>query len=166
MESPELRPPEPLSASHDLAGFDCGMEELNLWLVANAAASEGLTARTYVVAAGSRVAAYYCLATGAVVRGALPSAKLRRNTPNEIPVVVIGRLAVDKRFQNRGLGPALLRDAILRALSASELVGMRAILVHAIDDAAVGFYKKFGFLASPLNPRTLVLPIETARRAL
>jgi GNAT superfamily N-acetyltransferase len=157
---------ERLSERHDLSQFDCGRPELNAWLARQSASSEGRSARTYVVATGPRAIGYYCVAAGAVIRGELPKAKTRQNLPNEVPVVVIGRLAVDKRFQARGVGKGLLRDAVLRALSAAEILGVCAILVHAIDEEAARFYRKTGFLPSPLNPLTLVLPVETVRRAL
>jgi len=129
-------------------------------------ANDGYSARTFVVAVGPRVIGYYCLATGAVMRKDLPSAKLRQNLPEQVPVVVIGRLAVDKRFQSRGFGAGLLRDAILRVISAAEEIGVRAVIVHAIDDPARDFYLKYGFLQSEWNDRTLFLPIETAKEAL
>jgi GNAT superfamily N-acetyltransferase len=80
--------------------------------------------------------------------------------PDPIPVMVLGRLAVDRAFQGRGLGKALLRDAILRTLQAADIAGMRAILVHAKDERAQRFYKRFGFLASPADPRILALPLQ------
>jgi GNAT superfamily N-acetyltransferase len=161
-----LRLPERLSEQHDVSQFDCGKPELNEWLAKHAASSDGKSARTYVVAVGPRVVGYYCLAAGAVIRGELPKAKTRQNMPNEVPVVVIGRLAMDKGFQGRGIGHGLLKDALLRALNASELVGVRAIVVHAIDEEAAKFYTRIGFLPSPLNPLTLMLPVETVQQAL
>jgi GNAT superfamily N-acetyltransferase len=119
-----------------------------------------------VVALSARVVAYYCLAAGSVMRTTVPKAKLRQGLPDQVPVVVIGRLAVDKNFQGRGFGKGLLKDAILRSLNASDLVGVRAIVVHAIDERAGEFYLKFGFLPSPTNARTFVLPLETAKAAL
>lgn len=166
MGGPQLRPPEPLSRDHDVSNFDCGYADLNAWLVKQAATSEGKTARTIIVAAGNRVVAYYCLAAGSIARTELPSAKLRRNVPDQVPVVVIGRLAVDLKFQGKGFGRGLLKDAILRALTASESLGIRAIVVHAVDDKAAAFYKKFGFINSPTNALTFLLPTETAKQAL
>lgn len=119
-----------------------------------------------MVCAGSRVVGYYCLAAGSVIRTDLPSAKLRRNTPPQVPVIVIGRLAVDKQFQRRRIGAGMLKDAITRALKASRTIGVRAILVHAVDDAAAAFYRSYDFLPSPTDARTLLLPIETAAAAL
>src|SRR6185437_16621557 len=145
----------------DLSSFDCGKDELNNWLRQQATSSEGKSARTYVVVGENRVVAYYCLAAGSVLRGDMPREKLRQNLPEQVPVIVLGRLAVDRRFSGRGFGMGLLKEALLRAIEASEIVGVRALIVHAIDDEACGFYRKFGFLSFPTNPRTLVLPIET-----
>lgn len=161
-----LAAPAPLASNHDCSGFRCGRPQLDDWLRASASRSEGRTARTYVVAAGVRVVAYYSLAAGAVLRKTLPSARARRNTPAEVPVVVIGRFAVDLEYQRRGIGAGMLKDAILRAVAASRAIGVRAILVHAIDDDAAGFYRRFGFKPSPVEPRTLMLAIETAVAAL
>ena len=158
-----MRPPERLSSSHDVSAFDCGKPDLNNWLVRQARISEGRSARTYVVAVGSRVVGYYCLAAGSAIRDDLPRAGLRRNAPEQVPVIVLGRLAVDLKFAARGFGKGLLQDALLRCLNVSEAVGARAILVHAIDDEACGFYRKFGFRPFPTNPRTLVLPLDTVK---
>jgi GNAT superfamily N-acetyltransferase len=98
---------------------------------------------------------------GSVVRTQSPG-RIRRNMPESIPVMVLGRLAVDKRWQSKGLGKALLRDAILRTLHVSGQVGARAILVHAISEPAKFFYKSHGFLESPLDPMTLFLPLQDA----
>jgi GNAT superfamily N-acetyltransferase len=97
------------------------------------------------------------------MRDQLPSAGLRRNVPEQVPVIVFGRLAVDVKFASRGFGKGLLRDALLRCLNVSEAVGARAVLAHAIDDEACLFYRKFGFLAFPTNPRTLVFPLDTVK---
>lgn len=162
---PRPNPPEALSDVHDLTQFDCGNADLDRWLRQRARTSEGATARTFVVAAGGHVVAYYCLAAGSVVPRELPR-KIRHNNPEQVPVIVIGRLAVDRAFQGRGFGKGLLKDAILRALQAAQSIGVRAIVVHAIDDRAAAFYKKFGFLPSPLDARTFILPVATAAAAL
>ena len=116
-----------------------------------------------MLAVYSRVVGYYCLAAWSVIRNELPRAGLRRNAPDQVQVIVLGRLAVDLGFATRGFGKGLLQDALLRCLNVSEAVGARAILVHAIDDDACGFYHKFGFLPFPTNPRTLVLPLDTVK---
>ena len=126
---------------------------------------EGFTARTYVVTDGNRVVGYYCLVGGSIERAALPK-KTQRNTPDSIPIAVIGRLAVDLKYQKTGIGGGLLKDAILRVFGVAEVIGIRAVVVHAIDDNAAAFYKKYGFIDSHLNVRTLVLPLEVAKAAL
>jgi predicted N-acetyltransferase YhbS len=131
-----------------------------------ARASEGRSARTYVVAAGRRVIGYYCLAAGSVTRADLPRASLRRNQPEQVPVIVLGRLAVDVDFAGCGIGKGLLKDALARSLSAAAGIGVRGILVHAIDHQAAGFYLKFQFLPFPTNELTLVLPLDTAAAAI
>lgn len=119
--------------------------------------------RTYVVCAGKRVIGFYCLAAGAVGRMKAP-AGVKRNMPDPIPVMVIGRLAVHKDYQHRGIGSALVRDAILRTIRVSEIAGIRAILVHAKTDAARQFYEGLGFRASPTEPLTVMITVEEARK--
>jgi GNAT superfamily N-acetyltransferase len=155
-----LSRPSPLSKAHDRTQFDSGSPQFDSWLRERALRNQGTGAsRTYVACEGARVVAFYSLANGAVAHRGAPS-KLKRNMPDPIPVMVLGRLGVDREFQKRGLGRALLKDAILRTLQAAEIAGIRAILVHAKDDNAQGFYERFGFVASPANPRTLVLPLQ------
>ena len=160
-----LSPPEPISAEHDLSGFDSGQPALDQWLRERALRSEGLSARTYLVRAGAAAVAYYCLATGAVARTTTPK-RMARNMPDPIPVVLLGRLAVHREFQGAGLGGALLRNAMARTLSIASAAGVRALLVHAIDDAAAAFYRRYGFEPSPMHPNTLMLPVETIQEAL
>lgn len=158
--------PRPLADDHDFSRFECGKADLDAWLHRHARRSEGRTARTYVVAEGGRVLGYYCLAAGAVARESLPTSRLRANAPEQVPVVILGRLAVDRREQGRGIGAGMLKDACGRAMEASCSIGVRAILVHAIDDEAAAFYRSYGFVDSPVAPGTLVLPIETVIAAL
>jgi GNAT superfamily N-acetyltransferase len=161
-----LTAPAPVSHSHELDRFDCGHQSLDDWLKRMALRSEGSTARTYVVCDGARVVGYYAVATGGVERDALPP-KLRRNTPNLVPVAIIGRLAVDRGYQGRGIGPGLLRDAFMRLAGVSRVIGIRAVLVHAIDDEARRFYlKQAEFIEFPAESRTLFLPIETIAAAM
>ena len=157
--------PVPISAAHDVAGFSCGNDALDGWLKTTALKAEGRSARTYVVCEGSAVAGYYCLATGAVARSAAPGA-MRRNVPDPVPVMIVGRLAVAERCKGHGIGSGMLRDALQRVVQAAEIVGCRAILVHAIDDAAADFYSRHGFVEFPAASRTMFLPFDTLRRAL
>jgi GNAT superfamily N-acetyltransferase len=92
--------------------------------------------------------------------------KLRQNLPNPTPVVIIGRLAVDKAYQGKGIGRGLLKDALLRITKASELVGARAVLVHAVDQEAVPFYARYGFRSFPMGNQSLYLPIDEIVAAL
>jgi GNAT superfamily N-acetyltransferase len=163
-----FRSPEPVNEVHDLSTFDCGEPSLDDWLRRRALRNEtGGGSRTYVVCVqpGNRVVAYYCLAAGAVTHLEAPG-RVRRNMPDPVPVVVLGRLAVDRSFQGRGLGGAMLRDAILRAIQAASIAGIRAILVHAISEEARKFYQRRGFHASPVDPMTLMITIAEAKATL
>jgi GNAT superfamily N-acetyltransferase len=108
---------------------------------------------------------YYCLATGAIAREQAPK-PMGRNMPDPIPVIVLGRIAVDLAYQSKGIGSGLLKDAILRSLQVSEIVGVKAILVHALSEEAKRYDPARSFLVSPIHPMTLCLPIGTARKAL
>lgn len=158
--------PERLNSGHDLSTFDCGVPELDAWLKRRALQNDVSGAsRTFVVTAGGRVVGYYALAAGAVSREkATP--KARRNMPEPIPVMVLGRLAVDREHQGTGLGTALLRDALLRTLRAAEAVGIRAVLLHAVSEEAKRFYLHWGFSPSPVDPMTLMITLADVERAL
>lgn len=165
--TPAFSAPEPLSHEHDLAAFDCSNDILTDWLRRRALANQASHAsRTFVVCTGGHeVVGYYSLATGAIARESAPGA-IRRNMPEPIPVIVLGRLAVDQRFQGTGLGRALLRDAMLRVLGVSQEVAVKALVVHAISDGAGQFYCRHDFVESPADPMTLLLPVATIARAL
>lgn len=170
MAPPGVLPPEPLGSQHQLESFRNGRHpSLDEWLRGRAHLSEGLSARTYVICAAratNAVIGYYAISTAAVHRAALPSAKMRKGMPQEVPLLLIGRLAIDAAFQGQGLGAALLADALRRCAAASAIAGVRGVLVHAIDDEAAGFYQRFGFTpAPPLGERTLLLPVEMLRAA-
>jgi GNAT superfamily N-acetyltransferase len=161
-----LSAPVPLSAAHDISTFDCTEPALNLWLRQRALQNEGRFSRTYVVCQGVRVVAFVSIAAGAIERIATPS-KLRRNAPDMIPVSVIARLAVDRAVAGRGLGADLLADALRRIASASQVLGIGAVLVHAKTDAAKRFYLRHAeFLEYPADCRILFLPIDTLLAAL
>lgn len=152
--------PALLSDVHELDRFSCGKPVLDDWLRKRARANQVSGAsRTYVVAEGNQVVGYYCLASGAIAAAEAPGS-IRRNMPDPIPMAIIGRLAVDQEFQGKGLGPALLNDAVLRAHQASSIMGIRGVLVHAIDDPAARFYERYGFVGSPTSPLTLILSLK------
>ncbi len=161
-----INPPEKLSSEHDLLQFRCGEPALDDWLRRRALQNEkGGASRTYVACVGKRVVGYYALAVGAVAHLEAPG-RVRRNMPDPVPVMVIGRLAVEETVQGRSVGPALLKDAVLRTLQAAEIAGIRAILVHAISERAKRFYEKWGFIASPVEPMTLMITVAEAREAM
>jgi len=162
----EISAPERLSANHDLSQFQCGEPELDAWLKLRANHNEdGGASRTYVVCVGSRVVGYYALAAGSAAHLDAPG-RVKRNMPNPVPLMVIGRLAIDREFQGRRIGWALLKDAVLRTLQAAEIAGIRAILVHAISENARQFYERSGFVASPSNPMTLMITVKDAANGL
>ncbi|MBX5030198.1 GNAT family N-acetyltransferase [Rhizobium lentis] len=161
-----LSPPAPLADHHELAEFRSGVPELDDWLRRRARANQASGAsRTFVVCEANRVVAYYALASGAVRQPEAPG-RFRRNMPDPIPVAVLGRLAIDRAYQGRGLGRALVRDAGLRLLNAAEIIGIRALLVHAISDEARAFYEAVGFLPSPSDPMMLMVGLHDLDSAL
>ena len=161
MKLAALGPPVPTTAEHDTSLFNCRHDSLNQWLQrrALANASSGAT-RTYVVCAENhRVVGYYALAAGSLDVESAP-ARLRRNMPNPLPVVVLGRLAVDDTWSGRGVGGGLLKDAVLRSLQAAELIGACALMCHAIDVDAKAFYARHGFVESPTQQLTMMLGLR------
>ncbi len=162
----ELSAPVPLSSTHAINSFDCDEPVLNDWLTKRALKNEDSGAsRAFVVCKRNQVMAYYVLATGSVMHKEAPS-KIRRNMPEPIPVMVLGRLAVDKNMQSSGIGRGLLRDAILRTLGVSKQAGIKALLVHALSGTARKFYLQCGFIESPLDPMVLVISLKDAEHHL
>jgi GNAT superfamily N-acetyltransferase len=158
--------PQRITSEHDVSGFDCGVPALDDWLKRRALQNESSRAsRTFVVTAGGRVVGYYALATGGISQAAA-TGRVRRNMPEPIPVMVLGRLAVDRAYQGAGLGGALLRDALLRTLGAAEVAGIRAVLLHAISEDAKRFYERHGFVESSLDPMTMMISLADVERAL
>lgn len=163
MSALDLTPPAPITADHVLASFDSGEPSLNEWLKKRAFKNHASGAsRCFVLCAGADVIAYYSLSAGAISHEAAPKT-MRRNMPNPLPVLLLGRLAVDKRYHNQGIGQALLRDAMLRAVNVAGDAGVFALLVHALSDQAKQFYLSRGFVESPLQPMTLFMTIATIR---
>jgi GNAT superfamily N-acetyltransferase len=152
-----LTAPAPLSSDHILEAFRCTEPGLERWLKDRARKNEAQGAsRTYVVATNREVVGYYCLSAGAVAHEGAASS-IRRNMPDPIPVIVLGRLAVHQDWAGKGIGTGLLKDAVIRSIAAAEGLGVRAILCHAISPRAGDFYLKHGFVQSPIDPLTLML---------
>jgi len=162
----KLRPPEKLTSEHHIEGFCSGEEVLDNWLKKRALKNESSDAsRTYVVCIDNNVVGYYTLAVGSICHEQAIG-KLRRNMPNPIPVMVLGRLAVDATLQGRGIGPGMLRDAVFRTQKVAEIAAIKAILVHAISDRAKTFYEDFGFQVSPVDPMTLMVTLKDIEMSL
>lgn len=158
----EISAPELLNESHNLDEFDCGVQVLNLWLVRQALKNEKSGgSRTYVVCSGNNVIAYYAIATGSIEHVGLPS-KLRRNMPDPIPVLILGRLAVDTGWQSQYIGRGLLKDTVLRACAIAKQVGVSALLVHCISEQAKQYYLDHGFVESNIAPMTVLLRLKDA----
>jgi predicted N-acetyltransferase YhbS len=159
--------PVPLNQSHDLTSFDCGNADLSEWLKKKALKNHiSGASKTFVLCDNNQVVAYYSLAAGSIEHQFV-NAKIKRNQPNPIPIVILGRLAVDKTYQKQGLGLDLVKDAVQRVFNAAEVIGIRAILVHAIDESAKTFYEqKCGFTPSGFQDKTLVLLLTDVERTL
>jgi GNAT superfamily N-acetyltransferase len=164
-ETPLSRP-ELLGEHHIVADFDSGEPTLDMWLMRRAKANQVSGAsRTYVVCRGETIVGYYALATGGVDLDAAPG-RLRRNMPDPIPVVVLGRLAIARSEQRNGLGRALVRDALYRILLAAEQIGIALILVHALSERAKRFYIDCGFSEALLDPMVLLARTKDVKKAL
>ncbi|ACO80119.1 N-acetyltransferase [Azotobacter vinelandii CA] len=155
-----LGAPEPLSERHDVESFSSGSEGLDLWLKRRALKNRlSGASRTFVACEGRRVLAYYALASGVIAVDRAPG-RFCRNMPDPVPVVVLGRLAVDLSLQGQGLGRALVRDAALRILQAADAIGIRGMLVHALSSDAKAFHERVGFEPSPLEPITTLADLR------
>jgi GNAT superfamily N-acetyltransferase len=158
-----LSAPEPLADGHDLVEFDSGVAALDEWLRRRARANQVSGAsRTFVVAEGARVVGYYAVASGGIGIASAPG-RFRRNMPDPIPIVVLGRLAVDRGWQGHGLGRALFRDCCLRVAQAADAIGIRGIVVHAVSEAAKAFYLALGFEESASDKMTLMVTLGDVR---
>ena len=160
----KLGPPEPLAVVHRFAEFECGEAVLDEWLKRRALANQMSGAsRTFVVAdQDHRVHGFYALAAGAVSH-LLATGSVRRNMPDPVPVMVLARLAVDRRAQGFRLGASLLQDAVNRSVAVSHNAGVRALLVHAIDERAKQFYEHYGFQVSPMHSMILMLRLSSLK---
>ena len=159
------RAPEPLSPEHSVDTFDCGIAALDAWLKQRARPNEAAGAsRTFVTCKGTRVVGYYSLAAASIIHSQATGKARSATCPIRYPRCLLADLALDKEWQGRGHGISLLQNAVLRIVGAAETVGVRAIPVHAMSEDAKVFYERFGFRASPVEPMTLMITIEEARK--
>ena len=158
---------EKLRREHVLESFDCGKDELTDFIKRRAWNNQQAnSAQTYVQARDLVVSGYYSLAAGAVTHEAATERVKKGLARHPTPLILLARLAVDRSLQGRGVGPALLKDALLRAAGAADTIGARAVLVHAKDNAAKGFYEHFDFEPSPSDPYHLLLIMKDVKRIL
>lgn len=160
-ENKEFCPPVHLTAKHDTEDFYSGEETLDCWLRERALANmEASASRTYVVCPlGSRkVIGYYAICMGQIFSQEVIGS-MRRNMPRQIPAVILGRLAIDKQWQGKGLGKALLQDAVQRSARAAKEVSARLLIVHTISSRAEDFYVHYGFTRLPTETPTYALDI-------
>ena len=155
-----------LDRSHIADPFDCGYEDLNRYISRFALNNQSAgSAQTYVTLAGGKVVGYYSLAVGAVAHSQAPARMVKGLARHPVPVMLLARLAVDKEAKGKGLGAALLHDALARTIQAADIAGIRAVVVHAKDDEARRFYEHFDFDPSPTDPYHLYLLIKHLRKA-
>ncbi|MGD0829541.1 MAG: GNAT family N-acetyltransferase [Terracidiphilus sp.] len=160
----EARSIEKLRREHLIDAFDCGQGTLNNWLRKFALQNRGAgAAQTYVGLVGDVVIGYYSLAVGQIEYADAPERLRKGAAQHPVPIMLLARLAVDKTWQRKGVGRALLRDAVLRTLQAAEIAGMRTLAVHAKDDAARRYYEQFDFVASPADPLHLLVLLKDIR---
>ena len=160
----KITAPVLLNPEHDSSSFNSGNATLDEWLVKRALKNqENRASRTFVVCDKNKVIGYYALATGSVERD-VATGNFSRGMPEPIPVIVLGRLAIDKNYQGHRLGSALLKDAMLRTVTIANNVGVRGLLVHAISEDAKRFYLKYGFQQSPMDHMTLLLSVTNIKK--
>ncbi len=156
--------PVPITKEHNTESFDCGVEPLNEFLCKFALQNnQNRSSRTYVSMRGGKIVGYYTLANGSVSRDEVPARVAQGLGKYPVPITLLARLAVDTSEKGKGLGRGLLKDAVLRAYQASEMVGSRAIVTHAKDQAAKSFYQNFQFVTSPLNEFHLYLLMKDVK---
>lgn len=160
-----IRKIEKLQRHHAVDAFDCGREDLNRFLQQYALQNQRSGgSQTYVGVVGPTVVGYYALAVGSVEQEAAPERVKKGLAKHAIPIMLLARLAVDRHWQKQGVGAALLKDATLRTLQAADIAGIRALVVHAKDDAAKKFYERFDFLPSPSDPLHLFILLKNVRK--
>ena len=158
---------EKLDRSHITEAFDCGIPDLNSFLVNHALTNQKAnSAQTYVGCEDRQVIGYYSLAVGSAIHASAPSRVTRGLAKHPVPVMLLARLAVDRHYQSQGVGKGLLKDALLRTAQAADIAGIRALLVHAKDDNAKRWYSAFDFEESATDPLHLFLLIKDIKRIL
>ena len=158
--------PELLSPEHQVDLFQSGVESLDLWLKKRALKNQMTGAsRTFVACKNQQVMTYYSLASSAVATKSAHG-RFRRNMPDPVPVVVLGRLAIDQSLHNQGIGRAMVKDAALRVIQAADTIGIRGMLVHALSDQAKSFYEHIGFEPSPIDPMILMVTLADLKSSL
>ena len=164
---PRFSTPRPISPSDNLESFDSSVAEINEWLVSRANANQlsGASATMVSLASDGNIAGFYSMSAFSIVRAAAPG-RLRRGMPDPVPAILIGRLAVDQKYERQGLGASLLQHALMKALQLSESIGLRAVVVQAKDNAAAAFYNKHGFQTFEGKPLYLYVLLSDLRKAL
>ncbi len=156
---------EKLDKLHQIEAFDCGVPELNHFLINHALANQKAnSATTYVGCEGKSVIGYYSLAVGSVIHASATNRVSKGLAKHPVPVMLLARLAVDEKYQSQGIGKGLLKNALLKTTQAADIAGIRALLVHAKDDTAKNWYLSFDFEASPTDPLQLFLLIKDIKK--
>jgi len=156
-----------LLATDQVDAFDCGQADLNQFLQRYALVNQKAnSAQTYVCCEDDAVVGFYSLAVGSVDLEAVPSRVMKGLARHPVPVMILARLAVDTAHQRKGLGQALLKDALLRTAQAADIAGIRCLLVHAKDDAAREWYQSWEFEPSPTDPYHLFLMLKDLKSML
>lgn len=156
---------EKLQPHHAVEAFDCGLDALNRFLQKHALQNQHSGgSQTYVGLADGTVIGYYALAVGSVEQEHVPERVKKGLAKHSIPIMLLARLEVDLHWQKQGVGAALLKDAMLRTLQAADIAGIRAVVVHAKDEAARRFYERFDFLPSPTDPLHLFMLLKDVRK--
>ncbi len=158
--------PELLEPTHQLADFDSGNPILDGWLRRRAVRNQQQgSSRTWVACESLQVIAYYASSTAVLARIDAPG-RMSRNQPDPMPAMLLGRLAVDRRYQGRGIATALLKHFLQKSMEVADLTGLRVVLVHAADEQAASFYRRFGFAPSPTDALTMLMLIRDIRQNL
>jgi GNAT superfamily N-acetyltransferase len=157
---------EKLQRTHEIEAFDCGQPELNRFLIRHALQAQQVnSSQTYVGLSGKTIIGFFTIVAGEVRHADAPARIVKGMPRYPIPLLVLARLAVHCEWQGRGIGAGLLLDALGRTLHAADIIGVRAVAVHAKDDSAASFYRHFGFMPSPTDKRHLFLLIKDVRAA-